>query len=113
AVERAGLVAGAAHDSAHRIDTLDRGRAREHTIATPRRHFELEPGHVIGTLAGRVGEHLAGDATAIGVIPVRAGVVASDRLAVEKERRNRLAECPPQPCTRARPSRARLHPPRT
>src|SRR5262245_59904367 len=94
AVEGAGLVASAAHDAAHGVDALDGRRRRKDAAAAARRYFELEPGDVARGLAGRVGEHLAGDAAAVDVIPVRAGVVAADRLAVDEERRDRLAERP-------------------
>src|SRR5262245_43480678 len=80
AVEGAGLVAGTAHDAAHRVDALDRSRAREHAIATPRCHFELEPGNIIRRLAGRAADPFGSDAAAVDVVPVRAGVVAADRL---------------------------------
>jgi hypothetical protein len=44
--------------------------------------------------AGRVADRLAGDGAAVAMLPGWPGVMAADRLVVEKEGRDRLAEHP-------------------
>src|SRR5262249_60152997 len=94
AMEGAGLIAGAGMDAALGVDPLHRGDARQQARAAMRRHLELEPGDIARRLARNVGGRLADYGAAVGVLPVRSGVVASDGFAVEQQRRDRLAESP-------------------
>ena len=68
------------------------------SVPRPRRVVasSLSQGMSAADRAGRARRDLADDPAAVDMLPVRAGVVASDRLAVEQERRDRLAERPGQ-----------------
>src|SRR5262245_15529332 len=59
-----------------------------------RRHLELEPGNIARRLARDVGDRLADHGAAVGVLPVRPGIVTADGFAVEQQRRDRLAKYP-------------------
>lgn len=48
----------------------------------------------LGVGAGRAGGHLADHRAAVAVLPTRPRVVPADRLAGDKQRRDRLAELP-------------------
>src|SRR6516165_10998356 len=93
-MERAGLIAGAGMDATAGVDPLHRGDARQQARAAMRRHLELEPRNIARRLARDVGDRLADHGAAVGVLPVRSGIVAPDGFAVEQQRRDRLAERP-------------------
>src|SRR5262245_18484377 len=93
-MEGAGLIASAGMDAALGVDPLHRRDARQQARAATRRHLELEPGNIAWRLARDVGDCLADHGAAVGVLPVRPGIVAPDGFAVEQQRRDRLAERP-------------------
>src|SRR5262245_66520632 len=81
-------------DAALGVDPLHRGDAREQARAAMGRHLELEPGNIARRLARDVGDRLADHGAAVGVLPVRPGIMAPDGFAVEQQRSDRLAESP-------------------
>src|SRR5260370_33762849 len=91
-MEGAGLVARTGVDPALRVDLLHRCHARERPSASVRGRSEFEPRTVVRSLAGHVRQYFGRYAAAVHVLPVPAGVMATARLAVEQERRDRLAE---------------------
>src|SRR5271157_1276826 len=95
-MEGASGLARTCEDPALRVNPLHCRHARERAAATVRARCELEPGNVVGSLAGRIGCDLGGHRAAVDMLPVGAGVMAADRLAVKQQRRDRLAESPQQ-----------------
>jgi hypothetical protein len=93
-MEGAGLIARTGVDPALRVDLLHRCHARECPPASVRARSEFEPRNVVRPLAGHMRQYFGRHGAAVHVLPVRAGVMAADRLAVEQERRDRLAEYP-------------------
>src|ERR1700738_995893 len=76
------------------VDPLHGRDARERAASAVVRHFELEPGNIVRRLAGSIARGLCSHGAAVDMLPVRAGIVTSDGLAVEQQRRDRLAERP-------------------
>ena len=92
----AGLFALALEFAARRIDPLHRGDTGEDAGAAPGGHGQLQPGDIVRRGAGGVADRLADDGARVDVFPVRPRIVPADGLAVEQQRRDRLAECPGQ-----------------
>src|SRR5437870_12995264 len=88
------LVAGAIELSTHRVDPLHCRRRTEGTAAAPGSHCELQPGNVVRDGAWGRADDLADHRAAVDVLPVRSGIMPTDRLAVQKKRRDRLAKRP-------------------
>src|SRR5262249_54575339 len=86
--------AGAGMDAAYRVDPLHRRHPGEQARAAMRGHLELEPGDVARRLAWGAGGGLADHCATVDVLPVRPRIVTADGLAIEQERRARLAERP-------------------
>src|SRR6266699_1333381 len=57
-------------------------------------HPSQSAGIRIRPLTGHMGQYFGRHGAAVHVLPVRAGGMAADRLALEQERRDRLAEYP-------------------
>src|ERR1700738_5380119 len=76
------------------VDPLHGRDARERAASAVVRHFELEPGNIVRGLAGSIARGLCTHGAAVDMLPVRSGIVTSDGLAVELQRRDRLPECP-------------------
>src|SRR5262245_11365246 len=94
---RASLVAGALRGGAALgVDALDCRHAGKQPRAASLRDLELEPRDVFGRGARRPPRDLAHYSAAVAVLPARSRVVAAHRLAVEEERRDGLAELPPE-----------------
>ena len=89
-------VAGPLRDPAPGVDALDGGRSRQGAVAAMLDHLEFERRNVVRGHAGRAGDDLAFHGAAVGVLPIRASVMPSDRLSVEDQRGNRLAKLPGQ-----------------
>src|SRR4051812_37015167 len=92
ALEIAGLVARTLKLTAMGVDALNRGDGREDAAAAVGGHFQFQPGNVGRCRARRVADGLADYGAAVGVLPVRPGIVPADRLALGQQRRDRLAE---------------------
>ena len=97
-------------DPALRVDLEYRCHARQHSLASVRGRIELEPRNVIRGLARRLGYDFGAHCTAVGVLPVRASVMAPDRLAFEPERRCRLSKGPGELAVTARLALVQLAP---
>src|SRR2546430_16789231 len=101
-MEGAGLIARTGVDPALRVDLLHRCHARECPPAAVRGRSEFEPRNVVRPLAGHMGQYFGRHGAAVHVLPVRAGGMVADRLAVEQERRDRLAGVASGPSIAAR-----------
>jgi hypothetical protein len=93
-MEGAGLVARTGVDPALRVDLLS--VVTPESVPRPRCAVARSLSHEMssGLLPGTCASTLAVTALPSMCSPVRAGVMAADRLAVEQERRDRLAEYP-------------------
>ena len=80
--------------AAARIDALNRRDARQRPSTTVARGGELEPRNVRRAVALRLAHDLARDRTAVRKLLSRTGIVAADRLIVQKEAGDRLAQDP-------------------
>ena len=76
------------------VESLDRRDTGQLTRSAMGDRFKLEQGNILRRRTGGATGDLAGDRTAIGQLPTRAGKVSTDRLAVDEQRRNGLAELP-------------------
>ena len=76
------------------VDPLHGGDIRERPASAAVHDVELEPGNIVHRRAGRVANRHAGDGAAVPMLPGWSGVMAADRLVVEKEGRDWLAEHP-------------------
>ncbi len=93
----AGLVAGALEFAARRVDPLHRGDAGMR-MPVPRRggHRRASARDIVGDRAGALPTALPTTALPSHVLPGRPGIVPADGLAIEQQRRDRLAERPGQ-----------------
>src|SRR5215213_5066810 len=94
AFKAACLVAGAIELSTDRVDPLHGRRRSERTVAAPGSDPELQPGNVHCDLPWGGAGDLADHRAAVAVFPGRSGIMPADRLAVQKQRRDRLAKRP-------------------
>src|SRR6516165_5451264 len=76
------------------VDPLHGGDIRKRPASPAVHDVQLDPGNVVHRRARRVADRLAGNGAAVPVLPGWPGVMAADRLVVEKECRDRLAEHP-------------------
>ena len=95
-MERAGFVAGTGQHAALGIDPLHRGHARERAASPMSGHFKLEPRDVACGFARSVAGGFGGYRTAVDVLPVGSRIMTADGLALQQQRRDRLAERPGQ-----------------
>src|SRR5436309_11419465 len=96
ALEAAGLVASTLELAACRVDPLHRGDARQDAAAAVGNHLKLQPWNVAVGGTRRIADGLADHCAAVAVLPVGTGVMTADRLAVDQQRRDWLAEDPVQ-----------------
>src|SRR6516225_3019587 len=89
AAKGAGLIARALGGAAMAVDPLHGGDIRKRPASAPVHDVQLEPGNVVHRRARRVADRLAGDGAAVPMLPGWPGVMATDRLVVEKEGRHR------------------------
>jgi hypothetical protein len=94
AAKGAGLIACALGGAAMAVDPLHGGDIRERPASAAVHDVQLEPGNVVHCRAGRVADRLAGHGAAIPMLPGWPGVMAANRLVIDKEGRDRLAEHP-------------------
>src|SRR3954454_7558140 len=94
AMKCAGFIASPLVPAADRVNPLHRRHTRERTAPAARHHLKLEQRDVLWRCAWRIAGDLGDHRAAIHVLPVRAGVVAADGLAVREQRSDRLAENP-------------------
>src|SRR3954447_26820386 len=87
--------------AADRVDALRGGDAEESAAAAARGDLKLEPGDGLCVGGRCISGGLCDDRAAVHVLPIRSGVVPADRLAIEKQRRDRLAEGPGELAVRA------------
>jgi hypothetical protein len=92
AAKSAGLIARALGGAPVGVDPLHGGDIRERPASAAVHDVQLEPGDVVRRRAGRVADRLADDGAAVPMLPGWSGVMATDRLVVEKEGRDRLAK---------------------
>src|ERR1700756_1337007 len=76
------------------VDPLHGGDIRKRPASAAVHDVQLEPGNVVRRRAGRVADRLAGHGAAIPMLPGWPGVMAANRLVIDKEGRDRLAEHP-------------------
>src|SRR3954452_21968528 len=94
ALEIAGLVARTLELAAMGVDALNRRNRREDAAAPVGRHFQFQPGNVARGGTRGVAGGLGGHGAAVGMLPVRSGIVTADRLALRQQGGDRFAKTP-------------------
>src|SRR5438874_177305 len=76
------------------VDALDGLHTRQQPAAALLGDLEFEPWQIVESRSRRGGHHLRPHGASVDVLPVRPGIMQADRLAIEDQRRNRLARLP-------------------
>lgn len=76
------------------VDALNRGNGREDAAAAVGGHSQLKPGNVGGSGTRRIAGGLGGHGAAVGMLPVRSGIVPADRLALGEQGGDRFTKSP-------------------
>ena len=90
----ASMVARTLQDPAMGVEPLHSAAICKRPAAAVVHDIELQPGNVIRSCTGRIADRLAYHGAAVHVLPGRTGVMPPDRLVVEDQRCDRLAEDP-------------------
>ena len=70
---------------------------RQDSIAALLRNIQLEPWHVVRGCARQRAHHFGSYGAPIDVLPIRSGIVTSNRFAIEDQRGDRFAKLPDEP----------------